>query len=656
MQFWANLGIRAKILIAAGSLVVASFGIGLVAFIQMSAMDATAKEIRKEWLPSLVKLSAMRAAVDNYRIKEGRYLLTLVVDKSKMADLDRDLSNSATTVESAFSGYKPYIKAGTDDERLTNEFANLWTKFRAASLNTIETAKNGDLPEAVRLFSTTDLAARRAMASVVEKDLAFNVGEGEIAAEASEAIFFKSRQMLLATLALAAALGAATSFILIAGVVSPVRRVTAALGKLAAGDLSVEVGGAERQDEIGFLVRSLNVFREAIAERERLEDTARAERQNELRRQTMLEQLVGRFRSLVSEVVMSVDSEADAMSGTAQTLNDVAFQAEQTAGAARSAVSDSSVNIQAVSAAAEELTASIAEISKQIKGASERASHATNIARQTDQGISGLVELADKIGAIVEIIRTIAQQTNLLALNATIEAARAGDAGRGFAVVASEVKTLAGSTAKATDEIAAQIAAIQAATHSAVKEIQAIAVAVAEIDTMTNAVAGSVEQQSEATGEIARAISAASASSANASKNVEQVASVINQTNSEAGRVSNATGLLSTSAKKLAEAVDAFLHDVTQDVKNRRMDVRRRSTQGIVIGGDGNRIKTKLVDISDTGAKIVAAGDFRNGQQFSIEFEDQARVTAKVVWLKDGFAGVQFDQPLSAIAGKKAAG
>ena len=655
MQFWANLGIRAKILIAAGSLVAVSFGIGSVAFMEMSEMDGVAKTIRQEWLPSLVKLSAMRAAVDDYRIKEGRYLLTMIVDNTKMADLDRDLSDTAAKVDSAFSAYKPFIKAGTDDERLTNEFADLWPKFRAASLTTVEAAKNGDVLEAVKLFSTIDLAARRAMASVVEKDLAFNVDGGAKAAETSEAIFSKSKQILLTTIALAAALGAAMSAILIVGVVGPVSRVTAALGKLAAGDLSVKVDGAERLDEIGFLVRSLNVFREAIGERERLEDTARAERQIELRRQTMFEQLVGRFRILVSEVVMSVDTEANTMSGTARTLNEFAFTAEKTAGAAREAVSNSAVNIHTVSAAAEELTASIAEISMQIRGASERASHATEIARNTDNSISGLVELADKIGAIVEMIRSIANQTNLLALNATIEAARAGDAGRGFAVVASEVKTLAGSTAKATDEIAAQIAAIQGATHSAVKEIRAITTAVAEIDAMTNVVAGAVEQQSEATGEIARAISAASASSANAAQNVEQVASVIDQTNSEAGRVSNATGLLSASAKKLAEAVDAFLHDVTQDVNNRRLDVRRRSTQGIVIGCDGVRSKTKLVDISESGAKIVLADNLRDGDQFIIEFEDQACVTAKVVWLKDGFAGVKFDQPLSAIAGKKAA-
>jgi methyl-accepting chemotaxis protein len=655
MQFWSNLGIRAKILIAAGSLVVASLSIGSVAVMQMSAMDGVAREIRQEWLPSLSKLSAMRAAVDDYRIKEGRYLLTLNVDKSKMPDLDRDLSNSAAAVDSAFNAYKPFIKAGGDDQRLTDEFASLWPKFRTSSLQTIETAKHGDLSGAVQLFSTTDLAARRAMASTVEKDIAFNASEGEKAAEASEAISSKSRLILLTTIALAAGLGAAMSFILIVGVVGPVRRVTGALGKLAAGDLSVEVSGAERRDEIGFLVRSLNVFREAIAERERLEDKAQAERQNELLRQTMLEQLVARFRSLVSEVVLSLDSEVDSMNGTARTLNEVAFQAEQTAVTARSAVSDSSVNIQTVSVAAEELTASISEISKQIQGASERARKATEIARQTGHGISSLVELSDKIGAIVEMIRTIAQQTNLLALNATIEAARAGEAGQGFAVVASEVKTLAGGTARATDEIAAQIAAIQAATHNAVRDIRLITASVTEIDELTNVVAASVEQQSEATSEIARAISQASKSSANASRNVEEVASVIGQTNSEAARVSNATGLLSASAKKLTEAVDAFLLDVTQDVKNRRIDIRRRSTRGVVICGDGLRIKTKLVDISDSGAKIVAVGALGKGDRFAIEFEDQAHVSASVVWLKDGFAGIRFDQALGALADTRAA-
>jgi methyl-accepting chemotaxis protein len=254
------------------------------------------------------------------------------------------------------------------------------------------------------------------------------------------------------------------------------------------------------------------------------------------------------------------------------------------------------------------------------------------------------------VGEIVEMIRTIAQQTNLLALNATIEAARAGDAGKGFAVVASEVKLLAGQTTRATEEIAMQVSAIQTATRSAVVEIRSIATAVSEIDTLTDAVATAVEQQSQATEEIARAISRASGSSTTASNDVANVALVIGETNSEAGRVTSATELLSNSARTLTEAVNTFLLDLTGDIKDRRLAVRRRSTMAIVILADDRRLKTNMVDMSDTGVKMVATEGLGDGDRFVMEFEDRTRVSARIVWLRDGFAGAQFDQALSSTA------
>jgi methyl-accepting chemotaxis protein len=447
----------------------------------------------------------------------------------------------------------------------------------------------------------------------------------------------------------------AAAVVLARKILRPLTDLSASVANISRGDIASAVSHMDRSDEIGRLAGAVERFREAAIERERLEEAAQAERQRELQRQILLEQLVSRFRGQISEIVSLVDTEAASMSSTAQTLNDVAFRAEQTAGSARTAASDSSVNINAVSVAAEQLTASIAEISAQINLTSQRANQATELARQTDQGISSLVELGDKVGAIVEIIRAIAQQTNLLALNATIEAARAGEAGKGFAVVALEVKTLAGHTATATDDIAAQVAAIQGATRSAVGDIRSITAAVAEIDTLANAVAIAVEQQSDATSEIARAISRASQSSVVASNNVENVAGVIGETNSEANRVTDATGSLSSSAKKLAEAVESFLRDVTQDVNNRRAAARRRSTQGVAVLANGARVKTKVADISDTGARIAATAEFRQGDRIIMEFEDQTSVPAKLVWLRDGFAGVQFEQPLSALADKKAA-
>lgn len=467
-----------------------------------------------------------------------------------------------------------------------------------------------------------------------------------------------ARGRLKITSALIVAVAAFAAFAarwIAASITRPLVALTSEMSLLARGDTSRRMIADDRDDEIGAMMRAVVVFRENAIERARLEETARAERQNEFRRQAALEEMIGRFRNLIGEVVASVDAEAKAMSGTARTLSDVAFRAGQAADSARSAASDSSENIHTVSAAAEELTASITEISRQIHGTSERVSQTTELARHSDRTISGLAELAEKIGAIVEMIRVIAQKTNMLALNATIEAARAGNAGNGFAVVASEVKSLASQTANATDDITHQIAEIQAATRGAVEEVRVIARTVAEIDALTIAVATAVEEQNAATAEIARAISGASSSSAMTSENVESVASVIEQNNSEANRVSNATGLLSASSRKLATAVDAFLVEMTKDVQDRRAAARRRTTHGVVILNQGGRIETRLLDLSDTGAKFLAVDALKEGDRFNFEFEDRARTSAKLVWSKDGYSGAQFDQPLSNISSRDAA-
>jgi methyl-accepting chemotaxis protein len=514
---------------------------------------------------------------------------------------------------------------------------------------------NADTPEALVIFKSTTVPGNNI--EIIGKDLSDSYGKAakERANTTLELISTViTVSWIIGVISILA--GGALAFAIGRGISNPINAMTTSMTAMAEGNLSVEVKGFDNDKEFGPMAHAIAVFRENALERARLEETARSERQHELQRQSVMEGLISRFRILVAEVVTAMGSETGRMKGTARTLTDVAFRADQTAGSARNAAADSSVNIQTVSVAAEELTASINEISSQIRGASKRASQATEIARQTDHNISSLVDISNRVGAVVEMIRTIAQQTNLLALNATIEAARAGDAGKGFAVVASEVKTLAGHTAKATDEIAAQITAIQEATQQAVTDIRAITVAVGEIDSMTNAVAASVEQQSEATGEIARAISQASASSKNASTDVEHVASVIGETNTEAGRVTDATGLLVTSTNRLAEAVEGFLTDLSQDVKNRRDATRRLSTEAVVIQANGARAKTKLIDISDTGAKVVATVDFGNsGDRVILEFEDQTSAPAKLVWLKDGFAGVQFDQPLRSRAEARAA-
>jgi methyl-accepting chemotaxis protein len=227
-----------------------------------------------------------------------------------------------------------------------------------------------------------------------------------------------------------------------------------------------------------------------------------------------------------------------------------------------SAAEETSVNVQTVSSGTEELSSSISEIGRQVVTSAQIARKAVDEASQTDATMQGLAENASRISVVVDLIQVIASQTNLLALNATIEAARAGEAGRGFAVVASEVKSLANQTAKATDEIRAQIASMQQVTTSAVGAIRNIGNTIGEINEVTTAIAAAVEQQGAATREIARNIQHAAGGTAEVSSNIVGVSTASAEAGAAASEVLNASGALRREADILRTEIDAFLSNI----------------------------------------------------------------------------------------------
>ncbi|MCW2285446.1 methyl-accepting chemotaxis protein [Rhodoblastus acidophilus] len=449
-------------------------------------------------------------------------------------------------------------------------------------------------------------------------------------------------RILIATIALALTAAFALAVAVWRYLAGSLGRLHAAMDAIAKGDTALDLQGLDSANEIGEMARSVKVFRENAEARARLEDEARSERAREAERQRALEQMSAGFRASVNAIVATLGARTGDMDETAKKLGSVAAQASGAAGEAHDAASQSSENMQTVSSAAEELTSSIQEILRQIEGMRHRVDQTSASARDTDRHVGALVALAEKIGAIVEIIRGIAQQTNMLALNATIEAARAGEAGRGFAVVASEVKTLAEHTARATDEIGAQIGDIQAATKQAETAIQAIARAAEDIDALSGAIASSVGQQSEATEEIARAVSRAAQSSTVTSDNVTHAARVIGETNVEAGRVASVTEELANAGATLTRTVETFLVDLTRDIKERRKALRRRSTQALVIFANGESEAAQLVDLSDDGAKFTASGRLKTGDAITLQFEDGTKMRAKVARTEPGFAAAQF--------------
>jgi methyl-accepting chemotaxis protein len=294
-------------------------------------------------------------------------------------------------------------------------------------------------------------------------------------------------------------------WLLLRRMLRPLGGLAASLREIGAGRLDTAVPCTDRRDELGEIGRAVAALRDAAAAAGEAREAAEAARREAAAARAagrqaaadQLERAVGGIAGHLAEAADELTRQADSLGEAA------ARQAtEAEAGAAR--LGAATGNVQAVAAAAEQLASSVNEISRQVTEGARRAAEAVQAARASDATVAGLSQAAGRIGEVVRLINDIAGQTNLLALNATIEAARAGEAGKGFAVVAGEVKSLATQTAKATEEIGAQIGAMRGATEQAVEAVRGIAGAVARMEEVTSAIAAAVEQQGAATQEIAR--------------------------------------------------------------------------------------------------------------------------------------------------------
>ena len=363
--------------------------------------------------------------------------------------------------------------------------------------------------------------------------------------------------------ALAGGLGIAVwaAFLVRSRVTRPVARMTAVMTELAGGNTDVNFV-TKTDDEIGELARAFLSFKESMIKDRQRRLADKIETEEQIARKQRIESLTARFDAAIREVLGTVSGAAERLHGSATAMSANAEQTNRQSAAVSAATEEASANVETVSAAGTQLNASIHEIAQQVARSAEMADRASREATGVNDRIEALAQAADKVGQIVQLINAIASQTNLLALNATIEAARAGDAGKGFAVVANEVKSLANQTAKATDEIAGQISAIQGETNAAVTAIRGITRTIDEVNQLTTSVAAAVEEQSSATAEISRSVTEASRGTAEVAANIAGVAEAAGETGRMSREVYDAASLLIGESRRMEQEVEEFLADM----------------------------------------------------------------------------------------------
>ncbi len=357
-------------------------------------------------------------------------------------------------------------------------------------------------------------------------------------------------------------IGLGLSWLIGRSITRPLHGLADVMKRLADGDTSARIPATRATDEIGAMARTVIVFRDNMIERERLAAAQADANLAREKRGDSIASTIATFRNSVQQALGKLRGAAAQLELSATKLNGAADAVSAEARTAEGRVGAASQNVTAAASSVEELAASIGEIASQAAKSTDVAGRAVSEARRTAQTMTDLGSAATRIGEVIGLIQAIAGQTNLLALNATIEAARAGEAGRGFAVVASEVKSLAGQTAKATEEIAEQIGSIQSAAADAAQAIDLVNAIIADMSAIASTVAATVEEQNAAVSTIADGVNRASMEARGGAEAMSRVAGTSSEARSTAGDVKSLADALSSEAENLEAEVQRFLADV----------------------------------------------------------------------------------------------
>jgi methyl-accepting chemotaxis protein len=547
--------IKTMLFTVLAAMILVSGGQGLYGLVELRASNADLRHFSQTELPRANLIGLLKDDFANFRLAEATILAAMDDATREAAMLDAEKAMSGVNTRLIALGE---TSAAAADQTDIASFSKLWRDYVDRHQSFSDLANSGNFNLATDLY-VGELGKMHSDAADILSGLAFR-GEdaANAAAGAAEANYTYASLGIISAIALSAVAGCLAMVFVWLGLSRPLMRISTAMRRVARGELATEVPDLRFPWEVGQMASALGVLRDNLSEAEAMR-ALESEREQQAaealveERNRIADTFQDSMGSLTAAFVDASRTLASAAQGLSATAEQTSRQAQAVAGAAEGASS----NVQGVASSTEELSASVREINTQVNQSASIAEQASRLATRTESNVRNLSLAASEIGEVVSLISAIAEQTNLLALNATIEAARAGTAGRGFAVVASEVKSLAGQTGKATEEISRKVKEIQEVTDQTVGSIGDIVQAIEQVRNVTSTIAGAVTQQGAATDEIAHSTQRAALNAQDVTVNVLGVGRAASETGASAAELLH----LSTDLQSRSHDLERSVHD-----------------------------------------------------------------------------------------------